>query len=120
QDASNRFEAETDASMSVIYSPNTQTDLTLSYGLTHIYPSVSARSGFYNSGLTVLPNPDLKTQRDSISSLSIVRRAPKYTLYSLVFYDLIRNRATFVSVPGSPNASQYVNAPAVSVVGHTL
>lgn len=118
-DVANRFDDETDASASMVFSPDTQNDVTLSYGLQHIYPSITAKSGFNNSGIVVLANNDLRVQRDSITSLSYVRRGQSYTLYSSGFYDLIRDRATFTR--GSrPGTFQFVNSSRVSVLGYTL
>ena len=120
QDASNRYDSATDTSMSVVFSPNTYNDLTASYGLQHIYPSITAKSGFNNSGLVVLPNNNLNTQRDSITSLSFVRRQSAYTIYSSAFYDLVRDRATFSAVNPARGEFQFVNSPSVSVMGYTL
>ena len=117
QNASNRYDSVTDASMSVVFSPDTDNDITASYGLQHTYPSISAKSGFNIGGLVVLPNNNLNTQRDSITSLSYIRRASNYTIYSAAFYDLIHDRATFSRV-GFNN--QFVNSPSVSMLGYTL
>lgn len=118
-DVANRFDDATDASGSVVFSPNVENDFTLSYGLQHIFPSLTAKSGFNNSGIIVLPNNDLRVQRDSITSFSYVRRGQSYTLYGSTFYDLIRDRATFSS-SAMPGTFQFVNSSRVSVLGYTL
>ncbi len=118
QDVSSAFAGARDGSFSVIYVPDADNDLSLSYGYSHSNPSITAIGGFTNSGLTVLPNPDLHLQRDSIVSLSFDRRKPKYTLYGSAFYDLVRNRSTFNFV--SNTTARFVNLPEVSVLGYTL
>lgn len=117
-DASSRFVSAGDASLSVIYSANESTELSLSYGLQHTYPSITAVSGFANSGLFVLPNSDLRVQRDNIVSLSYDRRSRLYALHSSAFYDLIRNRSTFTFI--DMTTAKFVNSTEVSAWGYTL
>lgn len=116
-DASSRFRSAGDGAMSVMYMPDGDNDLALSYGVQHTYPSITAVTGFVNSGLVVLPNPALDVQRDNMVSLTFNRRKSRYTLYSTAFYDLVRNRSTFVF---RRNTAQFVNVASVSVLGYTI
>ena len=118
QDASSVFPSTTDGSLSVIYVPDSDNEVAISYGLSHSFPAITSVGGFTNGGLSVLPNPDLHVQRDSLVSLTFDRRKPKYTLYGSAFYDLVRNRSTFTFV--SNTAAQFVNLSSVSVIGYTL
>jgi outer membrane cobalamin receptor len=117
-DSSATLPSAGDGALALIYMPDTRTDLALSYGLTHAYPSITSISGFTNGGFTVLANPDLQVERDSIVALGATRKESAYTLYAGAFYDLIRNRATFSSL--SPTTARFVNSSEVSVWGGTL
>lgn len=117
-EASSNYVSAGDGALSVIYAPSNEDELSLSYGLTHTYPSITAVSGFINSSLRVLPNPNLKVQRDNIVSLTFDRRKALYTIYTSAFYDFISNRATFSFFP--PSSAQFVNASEVGVLGWTV
>ena len=118
QEASSTFPSAGDGAVTVMYFPDTDNDLSASFGLEHVYPSITASTGYATSGSTVLPNPSLNVQRDNLASLSYNRRNPHYTFYTTGFYDLIRNRTTFTRI--GPNLSQFVNTSEVSVWGFTL
>jgi len=114
-DIASQYENTTSYSASMLYVPRPELEFALSYGIVRLFPEIIARSGFRSGGYTLLPNDRLKVQRDSLTSFAVTCRGSVVSFSTSLFYDLIRDRATFAGV--SPTESQFLNASSVSALG---
>lgn len=98
-----------DAFGTILYNVDSSLNLSASVGYTHAYYPIMASSGYNAGNFFVLPNDDLKVERDLVTEASARFETKSFSLFVKPYYTVIYDRAVYVSK--SFVTAKYENVP---------